>query len=48
MVVPGTKCSKIKFEKFIGHSKRGFSTGLKTHKNVFLNVFFEFLGDLVP
>ena len=28
--------------------KRGFSTGLNTQKNFFLNFFWKFLGDLVP
>ncbi len=42
MVVPGTKCSQKKFEK-CWPSKRGFSTGLNTQKNISLE-FLEELG----
>ena len=36
------------FEKFFASQKREFSTGLNTQKNIFLNFFLKFLGDLVP
>ncbi len=52
-LVPGTTCVFLFFYDGslwyqMQPKKGGFSTGLNTQKNIFLNFFLEFLGDFVP